>query len=191
MKRKRPKRLFLYLAIGCFAGLVAIFIVDGYLGIYDTFHISVGEFPRQTIAADYWLRQDSGEYISRPGITQGDEFAYCCISANWNQPIAFEYVIENHYTSSHSTEVQASVWQENVKVIDLLSQEVSIPPLDKVTTEWTLSSEDLGITEPMAGQSYDYTVRVSRGDVERRIIVSFYYYPQDNQFPKPVPTEVR
>lgn len=188
MKTKRPKRLFLYLAIGCFAGLVAIFIVDGYLGIYDTFHISVGEYPRHTIAADYWLRQDSGDYIARPGTSEGDKFAYCCVSANWDQQITFEYVIENHHTSSHATEVRASVWQENSKITDLLIQDVSIPPLDEVTTEWTLSSADLGITEPVAGRTYDYTVRVSRGDVERRIIISFYY-PQDNQFPKPA--EVR
>ena len=190
MKIQRPKRLFLYLAIGCFAGLVAIFIVDGYLGIYDTFHISVGEFPRQTIAADYWLRQDSRDFIARPGTIEGDKLAYCCVSANWDQQITFEYIIENHNTSSHTTNVEASVWQENVKILDLLAQDVSIPPLDEVMTEWTLSSEDLGITEPVAGQTYDYTVRVSRDDVERRIIVSFYF-PQDDQFPKPVPAEVR
>ena len=95
--RKKPKRLFLYLAIACFAGLVAIFIVDGYLGIYDTFHISVGEYPPQTIEANYWLRQGYEGYdIPRAPGTEGDKYAYCCIGADWGQDISFDYVIENH-----------------------------------------------------------------------------------------------
>ena len=190
MKRK-PNRLFLYLAIACFAGLVAIFIVDGYLGVYDTFHISVGEYPPQTIEADYWLRQGSGEYRSpRPVGIKGDKYAYCCIGADWNQNISFEYVIENHKSSTYSADIQASVWQGDERLIDLFSQDVSTKPFREAIMEWTLSSEDIGITDPVAGESYDYTVRVNRGDVERRIIVSFYN-PQESPFPKPVPSEVR
>jgi hypothetical protein len=189
--RGKPKRLFLYLAIACFAGLVAIFIVDGYLGIYDTFHISVGEYPPQTIGADYWLRQGSGEYdVPRPVGTEGAKYAYCCIGADWGQNISFEYVIENHQSSTYSDHIEASVWQENEKLIDLFSQDVLVRPFREETVEWTLSSEQIGITEPVTGYSYTYTVRVNRGDVERSIIVS-YYYSQEIPVPKPVPTEIR
>jgi len=44
--------LFLYLTLACFFGLVAIFIVDGYIGIYDTLYITAGE-REQTIEADF------------------------------------------------------------------------------------------------------------------------------------------
>ena len=34
------RHLFLYLALACFAGLIAISIVDGYMGIYNTVYIT-------------------------------------------------------------------------------------------------------------------------------------------------------
>ncbi len=37
------KNLFLYLALACFVGLIAIFVVDGYMGIYDTVYITTGK----------------------------------------------------------------------------------------------------------------------------------------------------
>ena len=187
----KPKRRFLYLAIACFAGLVAIFIVDGYLGIYDTFHVSIGEYPPQTIGAEYWLRQDSGDYDApRPVRTEGNQYAYCCIGADWGQDISFEYVIENHQSSTYSALIEASVWQEDRRIIDLFSQDVLVRPFSEAKVKWTLSSEDLGITAPVPRESYDYTVQVDRGDVERRIITSFYYY-EEIPIPKPVPAEMR
>ena len=189
MKRK-PKRLFLYLAIACFAGLVAIFVVDGYLGVYDTFHVSVGEYPPQVIEADYWMHQGYGEYSApRPIGTEGDKYAYCCIGAELSQDISFEYVIENHQSSTYSADIQASVWKGKEKIIDLFSQDVAVKPFRETKVEWILSSEDIGVAVPVAGESYDYTVRVNRGDVERRIIVSFYN-PKENPYYNPVPSEV-
>ena len=189
---KRPRRLFLFLAIGCFAGLIAIFVVDGYLGVYDTFHISVGEYPPQTIGADYWLRQGYEEYDApRPVGTEGDKYAYCCIGADWGQKISFQYEIENHQSSSYSADIQASVWREDEKLIDLFSQDVSVRPFGETVVEWTLLSEDLGSAAPATGESREYTVRVNRGDVERRIIMSFYN-PKESPFSEPVfPQEIR
>jgi hypothetical protein len=173
---KKSKRLFLFMAIGCFAGIVAIFVVDGYLGVYDTFHIAVGEYPAQTIGADYWLSQGYGQYeMPRPAGTEGDKSAYCCVSADWSQTISFKYVIENHLSTAYSAHTEASVWKGNEKLIDLSSQDVVIAPFREAIVEWTLSSKDIVSGPPVAGVSYDYTVRVNREDVERRIIVSFYY----------------
>jgi len=93
-------------------------------------------------------------------------------------------VIENHKSASYSADVQASLWKGNEKVVDLFSQSVSVGPFREAEVEWVLSSEDLGIPVPVSGQSYDYTVRVNRGDVERRIIVSFYN-PQEGPYYKP------
>jgi hypothetical protein len=44
----------LYLALACFAGLIAISIVDGYMGIYYTVYITTGEY-EQEIKPESWL----------------------------------------------------------------------------------------------------------------------------------------
>jgi hypothetical protein len=185
MKSKKG-RLFLYIAIACFAGIVAIFVVDGYLGIYDTFHISVGEYPAQTITADYWLREDYDYEVPYPVGTERDRSAYCCISADWDQDITFEYVIENHAASAYSDHIEVSLWQKGEKIKDLFSQDISARPFDETSVEWTVSTDDIGVNEPTAEYSYVYTVLVKRGEVERNIIVEFYYR-QVSEFPDRLP----
>jgi len=168
-KPKRPKRLFLYLAIACFAGLVSIFIVDGYMGIYDTINATVGE-REEEIRASYWEDKDD----------------YSLYEDSSAEKISFTYRIDNNQLSEYSTRIEASVWQENEKVIDLFSQDISVARFDEVTVEWILARGDLGDTYPEANESINYTVRINRGDVERRIIVS-YYYSEFPLFPKPEP----
>ena len=165
---KKPRRLFLYLAIACFAGLVAIFVVDGYMGIYDTLYVTVGEY-EQKIEADFWERYDNNVWYT---------------GARAGEKVAFRYEIENHQFSTYSTLIQASVWQENEKLIDLFSEDKSIEPFEKVTVEWTLSTEDLGVSFEPGGYA-QYTVRIGYGEVERRVIVDFYY-PEEG-LPKVVP----
>jgi hypothetical protein len=165
------KNLFLYLALVCFLALISIFVADGYMGVYDTIYVTAGE-QQQVIEPDYWLQQ----YPSPPpGITY-------YISAQWEQKVFFRYEIDNRRFSSYSTVVGASVWQENEKVLDLLSEAKSIEPFDKVSVEWTLSTEELG--QPVVGTSNQYTVKISYGEVERRIVVDFYY-PQEYPVPPP------
>lgn len=166
---RKPKKLFLYLAIACFAGLVAIFIVDGYMGIYDTIHITVGEY-EQKIEASYWERND----VSWP------------VYANAGENVYFSYRIDNNRLSEYSTHIEVSVWQENEKVVDLFSQDVSIARLDEATVEWTLLSDDLYDTDFEVSERREYTVRINRGDVERRIVVA-YYSSEVPLLPKPAP----
>ncbi len=168
----KRRRLFLYLAIACFAGLMAIFIVDGYLGIYDTIYVTVGE-REQKIEADYWQRPESAwptqyENAWQIGATVGDK-------------ITFRYEIENHQFSTYSTPVQASVWKENEKVVDLFSGDVSTGRFGKAMVEWSLSSKELPGLIPGG-----WTVKINRGDVERKIIIDFYY-PEAPPIPQPVP----
>ena len=167
------KRRFLYLAIACFVGLVTIFVVDGYMGIYDTVYVTIGEYT-QKIEAAYWL-QERPEYAPVPVSGEGDEVTYY-ISARVEDNVSFRYVIENHQFSDYYTLVQSSVWQENEKVLDLFSGNISVKPFGKGTAEWKLSSEDLGITT-----STQCTVRISHGDIERRIIVDFYV-PEESPY---------
>lgn len=180
--QRKPRRLFLYIAIACFAGIVAIFVVDGYLGIYDTFHVSVGEYPPQTIAADYWLREDRDYEVPYPVGTERAQDAYCCIGADWDQDITFDYVIENHTSSPYLDQIEASLWQKGEEITGLFSQDVSVNPFDEISVEWRLSTDDIGVDEPTAENSYVYTVVVKRGEIERKVIVDFYYR-QEGEFP--------
>jgi hypothetical protein len=167
------KNLFLYLALACFLGLIAIFIVDGYLGIYDTTYITVGE-QEQIIEPDYWLAGRSA-----PAEFELDYY----ISAEWGQKLSFRYEIDNRRFSSYSTLVQASVWQEDEKLLDLFSEEKSMGSFDKAIAEWTLSSEELQLPATSSQyQASQYTVKISYGEVTRRIVVDFYY-PDEYQYP--------
>ena len=164
MATKR-KNLFLYLAIACFVALIAIFIVDGYMGIYDTVYVTVGE-REQVIEPDYWLQR-----YPPPGEAK---MAYY-VPAEWGQKVFFRYEIDNRRFSTYSTLIQASVWQENEKVLDLFSEEESIGPFDKAMVEWTLSTRDLEKAGFGVNERTQYTVKISHGEVERRIVVDLRY----------------
>jgi hypothetical protein len=160
------RNLFLYLALACFLSLIAIFIVDGYLGIYDTVYVTAGE-QEQVIEPDYWLQR----YPLPPGAAK---MAYY-MPAEWGQKVFFRYEIDNRRFSTYSTLVQASVWQENKKVLDLFSEEKSIGPFDKVTAEWTLLTQDLEQAGFGINGQTQYTIKINHGEVERGIVVDLRY----------------
>ena len=147
------RHLFLYLAIACFLGLLAIFVFDGYMGIYDTIRVKAGEY-EQTIEPEQWQRD---RYIPSSGTT-------------WGGKIFFTYELENRLFSSYITRIQASVWQENKKVFDLFSGDESAGPFGNLTVEWTLDSKELESRGFSPGQ---YTVKIKRGEVERTIVTRF------------------
>jgi len=164
---KSRKNLYLYLAIICLVGIIAIFVADGYLGIYDTLYITSQEH-EQKIEPDYWLHR----YPAPP-----PEFkpAYY-MHAQWGQKVFFRYEIDNSQFSTYSTSIQASVWKENEKVTDLFSEDISIKPFDKVMMEWTLSTEELERPSFEVDRgTTQYTVKIERGEVERRIVLDLHY----------------
>jgi len=151
------RNLFLYLALACFIAITGIFIVDGYMGIYDTIYVTAGEY-EQKIAPD-WYRY---RYPASTG-------------AVWGAPVHFRYEIDNRRFSTYSTPIRASLWKENEKVIDLFAEDKSIKPFDKVTVEWILDSEQLQALGFSAGQ---YTVKIERKGAEWNIIVGYHIeYP--------------
>jgi len=174
----KRRYLFLYLAIACIAGLAALFIVDAYLGVYDTVYVTVGEW-EQKIEAAYWQRPE-GSWPT------GYENAWP-IQATVGDQIPFRYEIENHQFSTYSAPVQASVWKENEKVDDLFSGDISIGRFGKEVVEWSLATEELpGLTPGWPAQ---FTVKINLGDIERKIILDLYYpeAPPTPQPPKTVP----
>ncbi len=151
------------MALACFLALIVIFITDGYMGIYDTTYVTAGERER-VIEADYWLQE-------QPAPSEFTIDYY--ISTDWGQKVFFRYEIDNRLFSTYSTVIGASLWQENEKLLELFSEAKTIEPFGKAVAEWTLSPEEL--EQPVAGTSNQYTVKISWGEVERNIVVDFYY----------------
>ena len=153
MATKR-KNLFLYLTLACFLGLIAIFIVDGYLGIYDTIYIIAGE-QEEKVEPDFWLQQDGSWSI---GVNQ-DEKAF------------FNYEVDNRQFSNYSADIEVSVWRSQEKVCDLLSQQLTVGAFDKGQLEWVVDTTELLPSDTPPEQGYQYTVIIKRGEVERKVIM--------------------
>jgi len=168
MGAKSKRSLYLYMAIACFIGIIAIFIVDGYLGIYDTIYMTTGE-QEMIVEPEYWQSR-------YPGARK----AYYYMGANWGDKVFFRYELNNRRFSSYSASIGASVWKENEKVLDLFYKEKMIKPFDKAMVEWTLDSEELQAHGFDVGE---YTVKIEREGVERRIIVSYYSLSLEQPYP--------
>ena len=164
---KMKRHLFLYLALACFVGLLAIFIVDGYLGVYDTVYVTAGEREQQ-IEPDFWSRQDS----------------YWSTGTNWGEKVFFRYEVENHQFATYISEVSVSLWRSQEKVRDLVSERMVVASFDKGKLEWQVDTEELKPSGVTPEQPYEFSVIIKRGELERRVI--FYINP----VVKPLPTRV-
>lgn len=162
---------FLFLAIACFLGIIAIFIIDGYMGIYDYVYVSVGE-SEQEISPEYWQSQPwDYPYPYHVGV-------------EWGGSVHFRYKIDNRRFSTYSATVEASVWKSNEKIIDLFGQGISVPAFDTTTMEWTLPAQELEKAGLGIGE---YTIRIKRGDMEvgRGIVLGFYSPVEQRTVPLP------
>jgi len=157
MATKR-RDLFLYLTIACFVGLIAIFIADGYIGVYDAIYIPMGE-RQQKIEADQWLQW----------------FQYGRAEIGWGEKANFRYEVDNRQFSTYSADIELSVWHTNEKLRDLLSQPMSIAAFDKGQLEWVIDTTEL-LPGGAPEQGYEFTVIIKRGEIEREVIV--YMYPR-------------
>ena len=163
--------LFLYLTLACFFGLIAIFIVDGYIGIYDSLEITAGEQP-QTIEPDEWLQQGR---VWKQGV-----------NVNWGEKVFFRYEVDNRQFSSYTADIEASVWRSQEKIRDLISQPVSIAAFAKGQLEWEIDTAELLPGDIPPEQSYEFTVIIKRGEIERNIIVYINPTPYPIK-PAPIP----
>jgi hypothetical protein len=147
---KRSSNLSLYLAIACFLGIVAVFLVDGYMGIYDTIWVTAGEHT-QKIDSEYWERGGK-EHAFPIGVTGGEV-------------VSFRYQVDNRRPSSYSLDINASLWKSNQKIRELLiSSDDKVRPFSHSRIyEWTLDTAGLELEE--------YTVKIKRDGVERRVVL--------------------
>jgi hypothetical protein len=167
MAAKR-RNLYLYFTLICFFGIIAIFIFDGYMGIYDTIYITAEE-REQRIESDVWQRNDP--YWSSTSITQGEK--------------AFiRHEIDNRWFSRYEAEIEVSIWRMQEKVSDVLAQQVAIEAFGKAEIEWTIDSAELVPPDAQPEQRFDYTMTIKHGEFERNIIL----YINPSPYPiKPVP----
>lgn len=162
------KNLFLYLALACFVGIIAIFIADGYVGIYDTLYITAGE-REEKIEADFWLR---GDY---PWSTR----------VNWDEKTFFRYEVDNRRFSEYAMMIEVSVWRMQEKILDVVSQPVEVAPFEKGQVEWVLDTAELRPGDMPPEQGYEFTVVIKRGETERKVIL--YINPVPYPIKPPVP----
>jgi len=180
----KQKTLYLCLTIACFIGLIAIFIVDGYMGIYDTVYITTGEQSFK-VEADVWQRQwptyAPVAIYEEPMPAEGGKGAYY-MPANRADKVFFRYEVDNRLFSTYKADIEVSVWHSQEKVSDVVSQPMLVAAFDKGQLEWVVDNTELLPKDILPEQSYQYTVIIKRGEIERRIVVSInpVGYPRKN-----------
>ena len=167
MAAKR-RNLYLYLTLVCFFGIITIFIVDGYMGVYDTIYVTTEE-REWKIESDVWQRDDP--YWSR-GITRGEK-------------TFFRHEVDNRQFSGYETDIEVSIWRMQEKISDVLTQRVTIEAFSKTEIEWTVDSTELVPPDAQPDQRFDYTLTIKRGEIERNIIL--YINPTPYPVIKTVP----
>lgn len=168
----KPKYKYLYLTLLCFFAIIAIFVVDGYLGVYDTITITSGERP-QKIDPDFWLRPEAQTYETWVA---------------WGEKVSFDYEIANRRLSAYSTTVEASVWRSQEKVRDLVTSPVTIGSFGNSRLEWLVDTAELVPAGIAQGQSaVQYSIRIKRDNIERRIILNI----NPGTFPVPPKPAIR
>jgi len=173
MKRKH-RNLYLYLTLACFVGIILIFIFDGFMGVYDSLEITSGEFP-QTIEPDRWPEDEKYPYYSTVNVQQGGS-------------ITFTYEVQNRTFSAYSAELEVTAWHEQQQLAVLLSQAVKVGSFNEGQMDWTLDTAEFVPAELPENQRYDLSVRITRGDIERNIVVYIRgssYPPPDIVVPRP------
>lgn len=176
------RNLFLYLALACFVGLLAIFVVDGYMGVYDTVNITTGE-QSWKVEADVWQRQypiyalQPVQYAGETYPVETEKNAYY-MSANRADKVFFGYEVDNRQFSSYKADIEVSVWHSQQKVRDVISQPISIAAFGKGKLEWVIDNAELLPSSLPPEQSYQYTIIIKRGEIERRIVVYINPIPQ-------------
>lgn len=165
--------LYLGLALACFAGILGIFIVDGYLGVYDILYVTYDEYERKIEFDSQWIPENEETYY-------GGEITF-------GKPAYFRYQIENRTFSSYEDQVTVSVWEGSNKLVELVDKQVKIASFSDAVVDWTLTSDELA--KGVISEEYsNYTLRISSSGRERKII---FGYRVRSTIPSPPPVPVR
>jgi len=163
--------------MACFLGIIAIFVVDGYLGIYDTIYLTAGE-REQKIEADFWLQREGNEGWRQDW--------YGGTWTNWGDKVLFRYEVDNRQFSTYSANIEVSVERSQQKVQGIISQPITVASFDQGQLTWIVDTEKLKPDGTTPEQPYEFSVVIKRGELERRIIL--YINPSPV---KPIPAPPR
>ncbi|GAI22763.1 unnamed protein product, partial [marine sediment metagenome] len=83
-------------------------------------------------------------------------------------------------------DIEVSVWRMQEKLLDVLSQPIAVAPFDEGQLEWVIDTTELLPEDIPPEQSFEYTVLIKRGEIERKVIlyINVPVYPSK---PAPVP----
>lgn len=145
--------LILGIALACFLALVGILVANSYLGVYDTIYMTTDEL-EQMIDSDFWYR-----FRHQP-----------TAHAEWDTKTFFTYEVDNRQFSAYSTTIQASLWKDSEKIMELAAEDKTIAPFSKATLECVIDPSEL---ESMGFSPGEYTVLLEREGVERAILLVY------------------
>jgi hypothetical protein len=174
----KHNNLFLYLALACFVGIILIFVLDGYLGVYDRLVMDNNQYI-QTVESDQWTQTERYSGILSVSVERGGR-------------VDFTYTVQNHRFSEYADSVDVSLWYNKVKTADLLSRQLSIPAFDKEELAWSITANDIIPAGYPAEQNYIVNIKINRGDIEREVNVIVQASPTIiKTVPAPVPEPTR
>ncbi len=168
----KHKNIFLFLAIACFAGIILIFVFDGYMGLYDTLTMTSGE-RSQIISPEQWENIDS--YVF-PASLYADNAGV----------LSLIYEIDNRRFSSYKADIGVSIWKNQEKVSDIINAPVDVNIFSKQAIEWKIDTRAL-VTDNIT-IDHQFTLEIDRGDTLRKVFLHVSI-PQKIYIPAPA-TEV-
>lgn len=156
----KHKYLYLYLALACLLGIIIIFVFDGYMGLHDTLTYTNGEVPEKINEDEWQVREDSG-YIPSLYLIYGEN-------------VTFTYQLDNRRFSSYETDISVSVWNNQVKITDLLSTTITIKAFGKEQADWVFNTTQFASGILTSGTPAHFTLVIQRGDIQRKMIIDLY-----------------
>jgi hypothetical protein len=153
----RQRNIYLYLTVAFFLALIAIFVFDGYMGIYDTVTITTAE-REDIVEPEFWLRSD-------------DQHGYYYTWAEEGQTVNFHYELENRCLRNYVAEVEVAVWFSDSRQNTLVSDALVVRSFDSAEWDWSLKTAALRPVEIPETQDFELSVIIKRNDVELRTIV--------------------
>ncbi|HTY81856.1 MAG TPA: hypothetical protein VMB24_03655 [Dehalococcoidales bacterium] len=156
MATRKHNNIFLILALLCFLGIVAIFIFDGYIGVYDTLAVNNGQYT-QTVTPDQWGQPERYGGSFNAGIPG-------------NGSATFTYTMENHRFNKYNSRLDATLVYNEQIVLNLFGRDISIPAFGKQSFEWTLSAADV----PMQYRNVVGTIKIVSGNIQRQVGLNIY-----------------
>ncbi|MGD9117100.1 MAG: hypothetical protein PVJ61_08060 [Dehalococcoidia bacterium] len=160
-KSTARRNLYLALTIVFFLAIIAVFVLDGYMGIYDTVTVTAGE-RENTVEPDQWLHEDYSYYT---WVESGEK-------------LYFHYELANRRFTSYEDHIEAAVWFGGEKQEVLLNESVSLGAFEEEEFSWAVDPATVRPYQTSADYDIEFSVIIMRGGVELRTVVHA-------SFPKP------